>query len=57
MKKIVSVKTIPNTQHPAVGSKVMVKFDDTSTIVVYQDTLLGKFNTDIESQLIGREWF
>ena len=56
MRKIVSVTVIPNTQHPAIGSRVKVIFDDDIAIVLYQDTLLAMFNTDKESELIGKEW-
>jgi len=56
MAKITAVTIVPNTQHPAVGSKVVVKFDDETSIRVYQDTLLGRFDTDEEKKLIGKQW-
>lgn len=56
MKKIKSVQIIPNTAHPAVGSKVKIVFSDNTNTITYQDTLLGKYGTDNEKQLVGKEW-
>ena len=56
MKKIISATFVPGTMHPAVGSDIKIVFDDGSDIVTKQDTLLGLYDTDLEADLIGKEW-
>lgn len=57
IRTIKRISLIPNSSHPAVGSKVMIVLSDNEIKTTVEDTLLGFYgNYGLLSSLVGKRW-